>query len=77
MSYFKVRKEIKFRNKSFLLAEKNLLAERTYFLGSIPQRDKKMGLLAEDYKFWGTFVLCLTFYPRLGSPKITISLMII
>ena len=39
---------MKFRNKSFL-AERNLLAERTYFLGSIPQRDSKMRVLVEDY----------------------------
>ena len=42
------RKKIKFRNKSFL-AERNLLAERTYFLGSIPQRDSKLRVLVEDY----------------------------
>ena len=61
MRVFKAWKEIKFRNKSFL-AERNLLTERTYFLGSIPQRDNKIGLLVKDYYFYGTFVVGLAFY---------------
>ena len=32
-----------------------------------------MGPLVVDYWFYGTFVVRLAFYARLGSPKITIS----
>ena len=42
-----------------------------------PTRDKKMRILVEDNQFWGTFLARVAFYARLGSPKITISLMII
>ena len=60
-----------FRNKSFL-------AERTYFLGSISQREiVKCRFWSKTISFMARFVVHLAFYARLGSPKVTISLIII
>ena len=55
----------------------NYLGQNERFKPYVIREIVKWGFWSKTTSFYGTFVVCLAFYARLGSPKVTISLMII
>ena len=51
----------------------NYLGKNEHFKPYVIREIVKCGFWLKTTRFWGTFVVCLAFYARLGSPKITIS----